>query len=69
MRNKTILYPFIYGVPILHNQGELTILNTNGYLENANHFKKMFLTKLRIGPITSLSSIGIIGQNKLDYNK
>jgi hypothetical protein len=72
MRNKTIIYPFVYGIPLSLSPTTLTVINTNGYLDNINHFKKLFLTKLRVGPLNSpnnsLNSIGIISQNKLIYN-
>lgn len=67
MRSKVLIYPFVYGVPFFTSQYEMTVLNTNGYLENINNFKKLFLTKIKTGPMSGLSSIGIIAQNKLDY--
>lgn len=67
MRNKVLIYPFVYAVPFFTSQNEMAILNTNGYLEGMNNFKKLFLTKIKTGPISGLSSIGIIAQNKLDY--
>lgn len=69
MRAKTILYPFVYGIPLITSDNLLSIINTNGYLENINHFKRLFLTKLKIGPLNgqqnSISGIGIIAQNKM----
>jgi hypothetical protein len=67
MRSKVLIYPFVYGLPFFTAANEMTVLNTNGYLENINNFKKLFLTKIKTGPLAGLSSIGITGQNKLDY--
>lgn len=67
MRSKVLIYPFVYGLPFLAASNQITVLNTNGYLQNINNFKKLFLTKIKTGPLTGLNSIGIVAQNKLDY--
>ncbi len=71
MKIKNIIFPFVYGIPIQSKKGELVILNTNGYLENINHNKRLFLTKFAV-PINSegtLNNIGLIGQNKMQHRQ
>lgn len=63
-----VIYPFVYGIPFLTNENEIALINTNGYLENINHFKKIFLTRINLGPISS-TNIGIFNQNRLQNSK
>lgn len=67
---KNIASPFVYGIPMSINNSELVVLNTNGYIENINHFKTFFLTKFKLpSSLDGIHLICIASQNKIDIDK
>ena len=64
LKQKSVIHPFVYGLP-LESGRFISVLSTNGYMEQLNNFKKLLVSKLSMGESFSMKKIGFVVQNRL----